>query len=640
MQQSASTSFHIQRPMLTDMKPAISMLNEIKPGLQYHVVSQHGPVHLPEFQVAVHMDGRTYTGKGPSKQLAKHAAAQSALLSVLKQKSMLRCKNYNREGFKSVGATSSISCSDKVERAIKSQGTISSISCLDKVERKEKIKSDKSPAIDLVSKAKTMQTDGKNPVMLLNELNASVVYKISGEQGEAHAKQFTMTVTIGDQVFEGIGSSKKLAKDMAARKALVSLFGIQCHTENQTRMDSMDPSITKLLVIPQVLVDRIAWLVQKKFSELTKEQPQATRHKMLAGIVMTTGPDVNDAHVICVSTGTKCISGEHMSFDGYVVNDCHAEIISRRCLVDFLYSQLEEYSEGKGRANNSIFVTTSTSNGQYRFKLRDNFKFHLYISSAPCGDARVFSPHDADLKLTDIHPQRKSRGQLRTKIESGEGTIPVNPNGTTQTWDSILAGQRLLTMSCSDKIAKWNVLGIQGTLLSKFMEPIYLDSIVLGGLFHAEHLHRAVAGRISDFLYRLPPSFRHNKPMLGCSSTIEPRLPAKAPTTSINWTVGQKMYEVINATSGKTENNSVSRLAKRNFLSRYLKLCGSGHSTPEMHRYIDIKKACCMYNFAKLELKRAFTRAELGSWVNKPDEEGQFEVLANPLLVKGNTNFM
>jgi double stranded RNA-specific editase B len=84
-----------------------------------------------------------------------------------------------------------------------------------------------------------------------------------------------------------------------------------------------------------------------------------------------------------------------------------------------------------------------------------------------------------------------------------------------QTWDGILGGERLLTMSCSDKLCRWNYIGLQGTeknsysnlilyfyliggLLSTLIEPIYYTSIIIGSLYHSEHIRRALFARIEN----------------------------------------------------------------------------------------------------------------------------------------------
>lgn len=112
------------------------------------------------------------------------------------------------------------------------------------------------------------------------------------------------------------------------------------------------------------------------------------------------------------------------------MNDCHAEVVARRCLCEYLYKQLELHIEDKSTES----ILESTKKG---FKLKEGIQFHLYINTAPCGDARIFSPHEENDTI-DKHPNRRARGQLRTKIESGEGTIPVKSNEGIQTWDGVL----------------------------------------------------------------------------------------------------------------------------------------------------------------------------------------------------------
>ena len=213
------------------------------------------------------------------------------------------------------------------------------------------------------------------------------------------------------------------------------------------------------------IADRVAQLVLAKFSELTNNlESHYARRKVLAGVVLTIDDDDLDAaEVICVTTGTKCVSGEYMSVNGLVLNDCHAEVLARRCVRRFLFEQLQLFASDPESSGQLFEVNPDPALGGYRLKA--NVKFHLYISTSPCGDARIFSPHENTPDSVDRHPGRKARGQLRTKIESGEGTIPITKQ-VTQTWDGIVqGGERLLTMSCSDKLARWNVIGIQGKRL-------------------------------------------------------------------------------------------------------------------------------------------------------------------------------
>lgn len=54
------------------------------------------------------------------------------------------------------------------------------------------------------------------------------------------------------------------------------------------------------------------------------------------------------------------------------------------------------------------------------------------------------------------------------------------------------------SMSCSDKIASWNVLGIQGGALAYFIPPIYLSVILVGDAYDSDSLNRALIDRTSQ----------------------------------------------------------------------------------------------------------------------------------------------
>lgn len=204
-----------------------------------------------------------------------------------------------------------------------------------------------SPSVKKKKDSKKLSSS-QNPLMALNEVKPSLEWTCSQTGNSPATNKFHMKTEIDGEVFEGQGVSKKLAKQAAAKSILNKLYKMNFAVGEMDTNDEMKVAGTDMVLSEfsedQSVADNIGRLILEKYDELMVGHPSIVRRKVIAGIVMTLDKEMKKMVVLCVSTGTKCISGEYMSVSGTGLNDCHAEIISRRCLMDYLYTQLERVS--------------------------------------------------------------------------------------------------------------------------------------------------------------------------------------------------------------------------------------------------------------------------------------------------------
>lgn len=162
-----------------------------------------------------------------------------------------------------------------------------------------------------------------------------------------------------------------------------------------------------------------------------------------------------------------------------------------------------------------------------------------------------------------------------------------------------------------------------------YVEPIYINSIILGSLYHADHLARAVYKRF-ETIEGIQAPYRVNKPNLSGINNPEQRQLVKAPNFAVNWCDGDSGLEVINMTTGKQEQGQESRLCKRELFKRFLRLSGRlsmREDLPKQSRvYRELKAMNSVYQDTKETFIKNFQKSGLGLWVKKPVEQDEFEV--------------
>ena len=369
--------------------------------------------------------------------------------------------------------------------------------------------------------------------------------------------------------------------------------------------------------------DEIARLCLQTYESLPQggAKPQVRsngRHEwtVLAGAVVHTNS--TNPTVVALATGAKCTPYERLSPQGDVLHDCHAEVLVRRGVRAWLLERLikeKTCSDSVIDHLPRVFVAVAWDlEVPVRWSLAPHVRLSWYISMLPCGEASSSALQirhildDGHLRTSDTHTSRALlRGRDMPYASSSVCILRSKP-GRADAPPSI-------SMSCSDKFMLWNAVGIQGALLSRWLEPIYIDQVVLSwspslhmtqaeiqascSWAFGERIHRANHSRIMCTSITFPYTRESMKEYISTTTGIRPSSPdwihiEPVPcAASLLWIRGRPVEKLLGGikmgASPKRKNgrplpmSSCSSVCKRAWFTQYQRACQLLSPTVSLH---------------------------------------------------------